>query len=299
MKRAWSRWVALWDHREPATSIALVRIGVGLVLVADYLTAARLGVAGPIWTLPEHGGFAEARGWLDGTTLFPIACVAAVLFAAGLLTRVSGAVLLLASAQLATIMPISDRGIDQLLRCALVILIFSPCGATLSLDALLRHGRFARPDALEPGWARRLLIVQIVWLYFCAALHKLSPAWTPADGFSALFYILHDPHFAYPFAVRLADAAPFLTRVATGATVAFEWTAPLVLVSFWRDWRRFRAVWIALGITFHLGLAATMRLGIFPFGCLALYPALFLPSAWGSTWGALTARVRAPYVSRA
>lgn len=293
--KVWRKWVALWDHREPATSIAIVRIGVGLVLLADYLTALRLGVAHAIWTPGEEGGLGETAAALDGDLLFPIACVASVLFAAGFLTRISCATLLLASAQLATIAPASDRGIDQLLRAALLILLFSPCGETLSVDARLRHGRFVRPDALHPGWARRLLIVQIVWLYFCAAAHKLSAAWTPLGGFSALFYILHDPHVARAWAASLAEAAPFFTRIATALTIGFEWTAPLVLVSYWRNWPRFRLGWIAVGITFHLGLALTMRLGIFPFGCLALYPALLTPTAWAG----LTDRLRLPYVSRA
>jgi hypothetical protein len=32
-----------------------------------------------------------------------------------------------------------------------------------------------------------------------------------------------------------------------------------------------------MGVAFHLGIAATLRLGIFPFGMLAIYPVLFHP----------------------
>jgi hypothetical protein len=37
---------------------------------------------------------------------------------------------------------------------------------------------------------------------------------------------------------------------------------------------RLRWVWIAIGVTFHLGIAMTLRLGVFPWGMLALYPVL-------------------------
>jgi hypothetical protein len=297
------RFITLWDHREPATAIAAVRIAVGLTLLADLLHAAALGLPSILWRAPSSGGIAynaaSPAAWassllhLDGTILHAIACLAAASFAAGALTRTSGAVLLLTSAQLAHLLPEADRGIDQLLRAALVILILSPCGTTLSVDARLRHGRWSRPDALEPGWARRLLVVQLAWVYLSAAMHKLQSAWLPGGDFVALYRILHDPHVARPAASAFAAAAPWLTQLATAVTVVFEWSAPLVLYLGARGWPRLRMVWILTGLAFHLGLAASMRLGIFPWGMLALYPALLSPP----DWAALTDRLRAAYVS--
>lgn len=66
----------------------------------------------------------------------------------------------------------------------------------------------------------------------------------------------------------------------------FELGAPLFLLSLFyrrsadRGGRvrrlfnrvRIREAWLFLGISFHLGLVFTMRLGIFPLGMLALYP---------------------------
>jgi hypothetical protein len=46
---------------------------------------------------------------------------------------------------------------------------------------------------------------------------------------------------------------------------------------------RLLEVWLLTGVVFHLGLAATMQLGIFPWGCLALYPAL-LPAGTLRSW---------------
>jgi hypothetical protein len=73
--------------------------------------------------------------------------------------------------------------------------------------------------------------------------------------------------------------------------MSFEWFAPLVLLAYWfeatrgrpgfvRKWMnriRFRWVWLATGVTFHVMLVLTIRLGLFPFGMLALYPAFVKP----------------------
>ena len=49
--------------------------------------------------------------------------------------------------------------------------------------------------------------------------------------------------------------------------------------------RRYRLLelWVATGVLFHLALAVLTKLGIFPWGCLALFPALARPEQW-RTW---------------
>ena len=37
MTRLWRAWVALWDHREPPTALALARIACAAVLLCDYI----------------------------------------------------------------------------------------------------------------------------------------------------------------------------------------------------------------------------------------------------------------------
>jgi hypothetical protein len=57
---------------------------------------------------------------------------------------------------------------------------------------------------------------------------------------------------------------------------------------------RYFAWFVATGIVFHVSLAVTTNLGIFPWGCLALYPALFRPQ----DVHALAARARRWWTSR-
>ena len=68
-----------------------------------------------------------------------------------------------------------------------------------------------------------------------------------------------------------------LTRIATALTMAFELGAPLFLYAYYRGWRA-RWIWIALGVSFEIGIAVGLRLGSFPYGMLALYPVLVYAS---------------------
>jgi hypothetical protein len=49
-------WVALWDRKEPPDVLALVRIGIGLVLLYDLLVTWRLGLVGTLMATVDHGG---------------------------------------------------------------------------------------------------------------------------------------------------------------------------------------------------------------------------------------------------
>lgn len=302
---AWSAWVAFWDRREPADSLAMIRIGVGLVVLWDFATVARLGLVRALWAPVEAGGIGPSTDavpisvvyeWIGPSAsgawlLFGICCLCSLSLCIGLLTRVSALVLCLAWAQLAQLSPDADRGIDTLLRNALLVLGCSSAGATASLDARLRHGCWFR-DVRLPAWPRYVLILQLVLLYFWAGIVKQSPPWTSIDGYSALYITLSQPHYAtFDFSSRQLAAVYPLLQLATFMTVWFERLAATVPVLLWlrttaaRGGRvrglinklRLLEVWVVLGVMFHLGLAASVELGMFPWGCLALYPALCAP----------------------
>ncbi|HEY8145164.1 MAG TPA: methyltransferase domain-containing protein, partial [Kofleriaceae bacterium] len=237
--------------------------------------------------------------------VFWIAVVAAALLLIGAATRVSAVVLALMLAQLGHMAPEGDRGIDFLLRTAVAILVFSSCHARWSVDAWVRRRILKRPFAeLVPAWPRYLLFAQVVWMYFSAGHNKGDRAWGPVGGFSALANILSDPHFARFDGSWIPYAMPVLA-IGTATTVTFEWTSPLLpLLTWWhrtpeRPGRlrrianklRLRWMWIATGVIFHIGIALTMRLGVFPWGMLALYPVLFHPDEIDRAVGWLRARL--------
>jgi hypothetical protein len=297
-------WIALWDRRETPEILALVRIGVALVVLSDLGWTWALGLVGPLMSAEARGGLsgltASTSTWFrlvgDGPEaaagLHAVLVGASLCLAAGLWSRTSAAVVMLASAEWARILPDADRGIDTLLRNVLFVLALSRCGDAFSLDALWDTGRLRGAGLPVPAWPRRVLVLQIVVMYFTAGVQKYAQHWWPWGGWSALYVILQDwAVAAHDFSWLRHPALYPLTQVATAATIAWQWTYPVVLVQdFAPPWPagRLRAwfvrhglhrLWIAVGVWFHVQLALTMELGIFPYGMLALYWVFVTPDA--------------------
>ncbi len=141
-----------------------------------------------------------------------------------------------------------------------------------------------------PAWPRYLLMFQLVWMYFSGGQNKSSDVWGPTGGFTALANALTEPHAAR-FGPAWVGVIYPLTRVATALTMAFELGAPLYLLAYyyaataeragklraWFNRWRVRWIWLGLGVMFELGIAFGLRLGVFPFGMLAIYPVFLRP----------------------
>src|SRR5262249_18412394 len=161
--------------------------------------------------------------------------------------------------------------------------------ATLALDCRLRTGRW-RSAELVSAWPRRGAGYQIVLVYWSTGLHKVSRGWTPAHGFSALFYILEEPPWQRWGMTWPAHVYP-PTQVATATTWLWELTAPLLLLALWyrRTAQRpgrlralcnrlpLRGLWVAAGVGMHLGILLLMDVGPFSLVALSYYACLFRP----------------------
>lgn len=310
------RWVQFWDRHEPGDSLACVRIGVGAVLLFDLWTTARLGLVTGLWAPVEEGGFGPSAydqpgcvlyEWLGASSglawwLFVISMLSSATLCLGLFTRTSAACLVLAYAQLSQLQSAADRGIDMLLRNVCVLLACSGAGVTLSCDALRATGRW-RSDRLVPAWPRYCLVLQLAVVYFQAGMLKQSPQWTSLDGYSALSVVLQRPHFARLVLPSQLMAALYpLLQLATFVTVLFERGALFMPLLVWLEETRHRGgrlrrwlhrsrllpLWAATGLGFHLGLVALLQLGIFPWGCMAIYPALVSPLTLRRVVGGMT-----------
>jgi hypothetical protein len=291
--------VRLLDRREAPDVLAAIRIGVAVVLLADFLTVARLGLVTALFASPEAGGLARGDGalWVavfgggvaGGRLLHAGLTLSAAALAVGLFTRTSALVLMLLSAQWNQLLPEADRAIDMLLRNVLLVLAFSRAGDTWSVDARWRTGSWRGDGADVPAWPRYVLVLQVVVMYFTAGVQKYAQHWWPWGAWSGLYVILQDWSYASrPFGWLRGQPFYFGTQVATAVTMLWQWTYPVVLVHYFPPLRpgRFTAVferyrlhwaWIAVGALFHLGIALTMQLGIFPWGMLAVYPAFLHP----------------------
>ncbi|MEN0066550.1 MAG: HTTM domain-containing protein [Myxococcota bacterium] len=306
LKRAWTAWVTFWATQEHPRSLALVRILLGLVILYDFVQIWQLDLVTPLFAPAEVGGLSGAANRANPPlwyTVFPpsvasakllhvVITVSAVAFTFGAFTRTAAVVLLFSWAQHAMIMPAADRGIDTLCRDVLWIFVFADAGATWSVDALRRTGSWFGDGAPVGAWARRLVILQLVAMYFLAGVQKGGIHWYPMGHFAALYFILQDPAIAqYDFTFLGRQPFFFSTQLGTAVTIVFQDSYPLVLL--WAHYRntpdrpgKLRAFanrwglewwWIATGALFHVLLAATTELGIFPWAMLALYPAWLRP----------------------
>lgn len=308
-------WIALWDRREPATALAAVRIAVAVVLLYDYLVVWRLDLIEVLWAQQPDGyatggvGRWAARWFGTGgdsaRVLWAAGVIGLVCLTTGTLTRVACVVVVLVSAQLAHRAPNADRGIDCLIRIVLLVLALSRSNAVWSVDAWVRR-KLGRPMPAEvPAWPRYLLLLQLIWVYFSGGHNKTGAEWGPYGGFTALANALSDPHFARFDPAWVSTVYP-LTRAATATTMLFELGAPLMLLftyyaatrdrpgrlRHWCNRLHLRWIWIGLGVMFHLGIALTMRLGIFPSAMLAMYPVLLLPDELERLRSSIAGRLR-------
>lgn len=295
------RFVAFFDTQEAATSLAVIRVLMPLVLLADLGQAWALGLHDVMWSPEADGGWsvtadpgddqplwAAVFGPGSGTALFWVTSALCLTLSTGTFSRTSALMLVLCYAQLEDFLPVSDRAIDRLYRNLLLVLAFSGAGKALSVEAWWR-GDWRGGGVLIGGWARRLFILQVVWMYFDAGIEKTSKHWGLMGQYDSLHFILQDPIMTR---MDLTDQGPlmhFLTRVGTAGSVWWEMAAPLLLVWMFSrsgrlerlgDWLRryrFRSVYLAIGVFFHFALWVTLELGIFPAAMLALYPCFFEP----------------------
>ncbi len=286
--RRFARWfMAHTSAREDGAALALVRIFVGLsmlILVVPFVfTDAGHEIVRFAFCDDDAGGF---RGMVGSRGIrlfggpvpdvffgfFVVTAVCAVLMVLGLFGRLP--ILIAAFTTNVALGQNSDvsGGGDALLGNALFLLLLSNCTQTLSLDCYWRTRRWidATPVA---AWPRKVAMVQLAIIYTTTGLQKLvSTAWTPLDGFSALYQILQSPQWSrVPLLVDAADGwlvGPFVAM--TAITIVWECGFWVVL---WK--KRWRPVMAVVGIGLHVGILLTMEVGIFSWLSMALYPTMF------------------------
>jgi len=165
-------------------------------------------------------------------------------------------------AQLGHLYPPGDRAIDRILRTAILFLLFSASHRRWSLNR-------APPLKRSPGWPLQLLRWLLVLVYLSAGISKLmqQPHWLGVQGVPVLYRILCDPLSAQ-IDPLVAQSYFGVFRVLGWATIAVELSAVL-LFTRWACW------WSAAAVFMHLGVAWSMKLGMFSWGMIILYLPLF------------------------
>lgn len=294
-----------------AERLAALRIGLSLCLLIDilftYLPDAGLwftakGVGGSElfgwltkegsgrWTLfPLHpdAGTAEALMLLWALTTLTLLL--------GFLTRISAILCWALAVSVANVNSYIDNAGDLVRNLLLFYLMLCPCGAVWSIDRwylrrwqwLRRRPEVDRQPLYVYPWAARLIFVQMTIIYFFNGLYKISGLdW--AKGHS-LYYVLGDLTLTrvsftqFPVPVWMSSALTHMVlywELFFPALVIIPWQgiAELMERSRW-SWVRsgsalFRwnlTIILLFGVSFHIGIGASMELGGFAFYMLCCY----------------------------
>jgi hypothetical protein len=295
-------WSALAEHLAlDLRSVALFRIALGLVLVADILVRLRdfswhYGEHGVLpqavflaelpWSWSLHAAFAS-EAWV--LTLMLVQLLLGLALASGVFTRTSALLAFVLFTSLDNRNPFVLSSGDTLLRLMLLFGSFLPLGARASVDRrrLASGGRDSSSGGatLVGSAAAVAITIQAVVVYSASGIHKLlDPEWLRLDGSLRSFDAVQ---FSTSVGAWLT-AYPGVCMVLSLATLVLEVLGPVGLVLLPGRWR----MWLCFAfIGFHLGSAVTLRLGIFPYAGVVLWT-VFLPAYGWDQW--LPRRLRRP-----
>jgi Vitamin K-dependent gamma-carboxylase len=294
-----ARWAELFgiDLR----SLALFRIAIaGLVLVdlvrrvgdfaAFYTEAGVLPVETVRLLAPRLARFSlhvlvGSSEWAVAA-LFALAAAAGIALALGWHTRIATAVSWVLLVSLHARNPwLSRMGGDTMMRVFLFWAMFLPLGARMSLDAR-RDPSLRTAPTLHLSAASVALLGQVCLVYFATGLEKSGELWS--NG-TAVRYALEVDPMVTRFGVWLREHGAALLPLATHGTVWFERLGPLLAFSPVAT-GPVRTATVALFFVFHLMLAASLDIGLFPFAAMVGW-LVFLP---GWFWDVLLRRSERP-----
>lgn len=167
----------------------------------------------------------------------------------------------------------ASDGSDPMLAFMVLWAAFLPLGGAASFDR--RAGRVPAMPAVVRSAASAAYVVQVAVFYFITFVEKRGETWW--DG-TAAWYAVSLDILTGPVGKALR-AWPELLALGTRATMLLEAIGPWLLLVPWRN-----GVWrVLVGgafVTFHLGLALTLRIGWFPYYALVVWLPLVPSALW-------------------
>ena len=296
-------------------SLAIMRMGMGLILIRDLIMRAGDVVAfhsdkGALpraailehqyrtWAVSLHMGVGHANLQL---LLFALAGVFAVMLTLGYRTRLATVLSWLMLCSVQSRASIILQSGDVVLRLMLFWSLFLPLGARFSLDNLL-HPPKKLPARSITSVATGGFILQMGLIYLFTALLKSGRAWI--DG-SAVYYALNIDYFAkQPFCRTIVESrsvmdligpdavaglrslgliinakTPWIAAFFTYATIVWEYAGPALLLFPFRR-VAVRTFVVCSFIFLHLGFFVGLEIGLFPWICIAGWLGLMPGAFW-------------------
>jgi hypothetical protein len=285
--RPWLPWPLdrspWWTEPVRAERLAALRIGVAVVLLFDVLCiylpyardffgAASLGAPEvfterrslPHWPWSILSSIEAPLAWY---VILIVWALAAVCLGLGVYPRIAAAAAWFIGGSVDYVNPYIFNSGDAVRNLLLFYLIISPTGAVWSV---MNRRRSGEPVYVQ-AWPLRLIYIQMCLIYCVSGLSKLNADWL-SD--SAIYRVMSNVawgrwsynDFGLPYPI---------TFVLSWITVLWEITFPLFIT-----WQRTRKLTMVLGLLFHLGTGASMRIVLFGCNMLCFYLPLLPWERW-------------------
>jgi len=289
-----ARWNRFWFTPADARACCWLRLAVGII-TALYLVSlasglnrwyARDGLLPPaaVDRLAELTSGGEATTRFTYLRAFPAspelaalhaaAIIAALAFAAGFFTRVSGALTVIAVLSYVHRAPTVAGHLEPLLSFLIIYLCIAPCGACLSLDRLLAS-RLKKPASADPAQppiqpadqpsvaanlGLRLIQVHMAMFYAMMGLTKLyGDAWWDGNAVWMLLAQTQSRPLDLTGLRQLGEGGEYLLNAWTHGIVYFELAFPVLI------WNRFTRP-LLLVLTPFVWLSNVLVTGLVLFG---------------------------------
>ena len=265
-------------------SLAVFRILAGILIIADVFLRLRNfrffytdGGAMPVSLARElTHEYAVSVFFISGSptvtlALFGIHLLVGVALLLGYHTRVAAVLAFVFVVSLDFRMPLATSYADILFRHLLFWGMFLPLGQRFSLDAIRSDDA---PAQTYTGLAGAFVLIQMVAMYIANGSHKIPWREDWLSG-NSLYGILHYDSVSWLLGPYLREF-PLIMQLGSVKWYILMLGAPMLLLLAGRA-RYFAAIVYASG---HLFMAATVRIGAFPFVALMGLALFCGPRAW-------------------
>jgi hypothetical protein len=274
-------WQRFWFEPEETSSLALLRIVFGTLAFFWTLSLAPdlgafFGGGGLLTRQPGGAGVWGVLGLFGGNgaigAVFIVLLLSCLALALGFHTRVASVLVFVGILSFQRRNPYVFNGGDALIRIMAFYLMLAPAGAALSLDRLRTHPDDFWAFPARARWPVRLMQIQLSVVYIGGLWLKLQGStWNAGTAVSYALRISDLSRFPLP---SVLSHSPLLSNLLTFGTVALELSLGLLV---WN--RRLRLPVLLAGVSLHVGIGYSIRVGFFSAAMLTLYLS-FLDPAW-------------------
>jgi hypothetical protein len=267
-------WNRFWFDPVSTAPVAVFRIVFGLVVF--FWTLSLLPELSPLFTkegvLPQQPHYTAGAWGLLGSfpsktavvIVWTVVLVASIALVLGLFSQLAAAVVFVGVLSFERRNPWVFNSGDDLIRLLAFYLVFAPTSASLSLRTFLRNRREFWNFPARAAWPMRLLQIQFSAVYLFAVWDKTrGTTWNDGTAVSIALRITDIERFPVP---GFVTHSLLLSNLLTFGTLVIELSLAILV------WNRRLRPWVLLaGLSLHLGIEYSVRVGFFGLSITSMY----------------------------